>query len=98
MSHFRIVQCPGTYKNQMRPGFGFAKKLCTADATKPPMHSVTAISDALKIGEFTFDGDRFGRKAGIDRPAAGSEVLAETTPTHSRYDRCRTDSVTHGTA
>jgi hypothetical protein len=34
--------------------------LRAADATEPPMHLAAAIGDALKIGEFTFDGYRFG--------------------------------------
>jgi hypothetical protein len=81
LGHFWIIQCPGAYENQVWTGFGFAEELCTADAAKPPMHPAAAIGDALKIGEFTFDGNRFAWKARIDGPAAGSEVLAEPAPT-----------------
>jgi len=82
----------------MWAGFGFAEKLRTADATKPPMHLAAAISDALKIGEFAFDGYCFGWKAGIDGSAAGSEVLAQTTPADSCHDRCGSDLIANGSA
>ena len=98
LSHFRIIQCPGAYKNQMWPGFGFAEELCTADAAKPPMHPAAAIGDGLIIGEFTCDGDRFGWKASIDGPAAGSEVLAETAPTDPCDNGRSRDLITNGSA
>jgi hypothetical protein len=82
----------------MWTGFGCAKELRTADATKPPMHLAAAIGDALKIGQFTFDGYRFGQKAGIDRPAAGSEVLADTAPTYPCDDRRSRDLIANGSA
>jgi hypothetical protein len=78
--------------------FGFAEELCTADAAKPAMHLVAAIGDALKIGEFTFDGYRLGWKAGIDGPAAGSEVLAEATPTNPCDDGRSHGLIANGSA
>jgi len=82
----------------MWTGFGFAEELCTADAAKPSMHPAAAIGDALKIGEFTFDGHRLGWKAGIDGPAAGAEVLAEATPTDPCDDGRSRDLIANGSA
>jgi hypothetical protein len=82
----------------MWAGFGFAEKLGAADATKTPMHLAAAICDALKIGEFAFDGYRVGWKASIDGSATGSEVLAETTPTDSCHDRYGSDLIANGSA
>jgi hypothetical protein len=82
----------------MWTGFGFAEELCTADAAKPPMHPAAAIGDGLKIGEYTFDGYRFGWKASIDGPAAGSEVLAETAPTDPCDDRRSRGLIANGSA
>jgi hypothetical protein len=82
----------------MRPGFGFAEKLRAAYAAKPPMHLVAAVGDALKIPEFAFDGERIDGKAGIDGPAAGSKVLADTTPTDARENGRSRDLIAHGPA
>jgi hypothetical protein len=77
----------------MWPGFRFAEELRAADSAEPSMHLIPTIRDALKIREFTFDGDRFGWKADVDRPAAGPKILTETTPTHPCDDWCGTDLV-----
>jgi hypothetical protein len=82
----------------MWAGFGFAEKMRTAEAAKPPMHLAAAIGDALKIGEFAFDGYRFRWKASIDGSAAGSEVLAQTTPADACHDRCGSDLIANGSA
>jgi len=78
--------------------FRFAEELCTAGAAKPAMHPAAAIGDGLKIGEFTFDGDRLGWKAGIDGPAAGSEVLAEAAPADPCDDGRSRDLIANGSA
>jgi hypothetical protein len=62
------------------------------------VHLTAAIGEALKIGEFAFDGYRFGCKAGIDGPAAGSQVLAEPTPTDPCDDRRSRDLIANGSA
>jgi hypothetical protein len=62
------------------------------------MHLAAAIGDALKIGEFAFDGYGFGSKADIDSPAAGSQVLAEPTPTDPCDDRRSHDLIANGSA
>jgi hypothetical protein len=77
---------------------GFAEKMRTAGFAKSPMHSIAAIGNALKIGKLAFDGDRCGWKTGVDGPAAGAKVLAQTTPTHSRHDWCGVHRITNGTA
>jgi hypothetical protein len=80
------------------PGFRRAEKLRAANAAKPPMHLAAAVGNALEIAEFAFDTERIARKAGIDSPAAGSEVLAETTPTDARDNGRSRDLIAHSPA
>jgi hypothetical protein len=98
LRYFQVIQCSGANEHEVRPGFGFAEKLCTALAAKPPMHLVAAVGDALKIPEFAVDGERIAGKTGIDGPAAGSKVLADTTPTDARDNGRSRDLVAHGPA
>jgi hypothetical protein len=76
----------------------FAEQRGTAHATEPPMHNVPTIRHALKIGEFTFNGYRFGAKASIDGSTPGSQVLAKTTPADARDDGSGRNSIPNGPA
>ena len=86
----RIVECADAHEDQMRPRFRLAEKRGPTRRTESPMHLVAAGRDAWIIAGIAMHHECRRAKAGVDRSAAGTDILAVPAPAHARDNRrCR---------
>src|SRR5436309_3119499 len=67
-------------------------RLCLAEERRParrtesPVHLVAAVRDTWKVGSLARHRERRCAEAGVDRSAAGTDILALSAPAHARDD------------
>jgi phage gp37-like protein len=69
-----------------------------AGRTEFAVHHIAAVGNTAIVAQLAADNERVARKAGIDRRAAGADVLTQTAPAHPRDNRRGADSIAHGLA
>jgi len=90
-----VVKRAAAYKYQVRAHFGLAEHLRATYRTEPAVHDVAAVGNAAVVAQLARHGNRNAREAGIDSATAGSQILAQPAPAHSRHNRCCADSIAH---
>ena len=86
----RIVERADANEYQMRPRFCLAEERGPARRTESPVHLVAAGRDTWIVAGLAMHDECRHTKAGVDRSAAGTDILAVPAPAHARDNRrCR---------
>jgi hypothetical protein len=90
-----VVERAAAHEYEMRTRVGRTEYMRAAGRAEFTVHHIAAIGNTAIVAQFSADRDGLARKTGVDRRAAGADVLTQTAPTHSRDDRRGADSIAH---
>ncbi len=82
----RIVESTSPHEDQMRSCLSLAEERGAAIAAEPAVHSIATVGHTQEVARFPHDLERCGAKAGANRPAACSQILAIAAPAHPSGD------------
>src|SRR5215813_10474815 len=90
MGKIRIIESADTDEDQMRTRLCLAEEWRPARSAESPVHLVATVRNARIVGRLACHR-KFGcAETGVDRSAAGAEILAVPAPAHARNNRgCR---------
>src|SRR5438067_12846825 len=73
----------------MRTRLGLAEERRATRRTESPVHLVATVRDTWIVAGLARHRERRCTEAGVDRSAAGTDILALPAPTHARDNRWR---------
>ena len=89
IGEIRIVEGADADEDQMRARLGLAEERRPARRTESSVHLVATVRDTWIVAGLACHGERRGAEAGVDRSAAGADILAVPAPAHTRNNRGR---------
>src|ERR1700704_6756731 len=84
-----MVEGADAHKDQMRPRLGLTEERRPTRRTESPVHLVATVRDTWIVVGLARHRERCCAEAGVDRSAAGTEILAVPAPAHARDHRGR---------
>ena len=84
-----MVECADTHKDQMGARLCLTEERRPARRAESPVHLVATVRDAWIVAGLARHRERCCTEAGINRSAAGTEILALPAPAHARDNRGR---------
>src|SRR6478672_2184207 len=87
LSEIRVVERANPDEDQMRPRLRLTEKRRPARRTESPVHLVATVRDASVVARRSGHRKSRGAKAGVDRSAAGTDILAISAPAYARDNR-----------
>ena len=89
IGEIRIVKGTDTDENQMRSRLCLAEERCPARRAESPVHLVAAVRDTWIVAGLPSHRESLCAEAGVDRSAAGTDILTLPTPANARDNRRR---------